>query len=93
MSITFEWDPEKASENLQKHGVSFEEAATCFRDPLSETIHDPDHSGSEDRYVLLGMSAQARLLVVVHAERGDNIRLISTRPANRREAAKYLQSQ
>jgi len=93
MAITFEWDPEKASENLQKHGVSFEEGATCFGDLLSETIHDPDHSEGEDRYVLLGMSAQARLLVVVHVEREDNIRLISARPANRREAAKYLQSQ
>ena len=93
MSITFEWDPEKASENIQKHGVSFKEAATCFEDLLSKTIHDPDHSEDEERYVLLGMSAQARLLVVVHTERGDNIRLISARPAKRRETAEYLQSQ
>ena len=93
MSLTFEWDPEKASDNTLKHQVSFEEAATCFGDTLSRTIHDPEHSESEDRYVLLGMSARGRLLVVVHAERGDNIRLISARLANRREIANYSQSQ
>ena len=93
MSLTFEWDPEKAAENYRKHGVAFEEASTCFNDTESLTIHDPDHSESEDRYVLLGMSSKARLLVVVHTERDDNIRLISSRPADRREAAKYSQTQ
>ena len=93
MLLTFEWDPQKASENERKHGVSFEEASTCFHDPESLTIHDPEHSDTEDRYVLLGMSARGKLLVVVHTDRGDNIRLISARPANRRETVKYSQTQ
>lgn len=93
MLLTFEWDPEKALENERKHGVTFEEASTSFSDISSLTIHDPEHSDTEDRYVLLGISANGRLLVVNHTERGDNIRLISARPANRREAAKYPQSQ
>ncbi len=87
--LTFEWEPEKASENEAKHGVSFEEALTCFSDAGSLTIYDLDHSASEDRYVLLGMSARGRLLVVVHTDRHDNIRLITARPANRRELEQY----
>jgi uncharacterized DUF497 family protein len=68
--LTFEWDSEKASENDSKHGVSFEEASTCFQDPESLTIHDPEHSDAEDRYVLLGMSAQGRLLGVLPRHHG-----------------------
>ena len=64
MLLTFEWDPEKALENERKHGVTFEEASTSFADIGSLTVLDPDHSESEDRYVLLGMSANGRLLVV-----------------------------
>jgi uncharacterized DUF497 family protein len=93
MLFTFEWDPAKADENERKHGVSFEEASSSFADPESLTVYDPEHSASEDRYVLLGMSAKGRLLVVTHLERGDNIRLVSARPANRREAAQYSQMQ
>ena len=93
MLLTFEWDPEKASENDSKHGVSFEEASTCFQDLESLTIYDPEHSDAEDRYVLLGTSARGRLLVVIHTERGDNIRLISARLANRRETRKYSQAE
>ena len=93
MLLTFEWDPEKAAENAGKHGVSFEEASTCFQDTESRTIHDPEHSDTEDRYVLLGMSAQGKLLVVIHTERGDNIRLISARNADRRESRQYSQTQ
>ena len=94
MALTFEWDPAKALENEREHeGVTFEEASTCFSDLLSTTIYDPDHSDTEDRYVLLGISAQGRLLVVVHTERGDNIRIISARPANGREAEQYTQAQ
>lgn len=86
MSLSFEWDPAKAASNLKKHGVSFEEATTAFSDPLSLTIHDPDHSDDEDRFILLGASEGGRMLVVVHAERGrDRIRIISARPATRRE--------
>jgi uncharacterized DUF497 family protein len=87
--LTFEWDPTKALDNERKHGVSFDEAKTAFADASSLTIHDPEHSDPEDRYVLLGMSAAGRLLVVVHVERGDSIRLISARTADRRETAKY----
>jgi uncharacterized DUF497 family protein len=87
--LTFEWDPGKARENERKHGVSFQEASTAFADVASLTIPDPEHSDTEDRYVLLGMSAKGRLLVVSYTERGASIRLISARTANRREAAKY----
>jgi len=90
MSLRFEWDPEKAAVNWDKHGVSFEEAATAFGDPLSLTIPDPDHSSPEElRFVVLGLSFQNRLLVVVHVEQGDNIRIISARPATRAERRTY----
>jgi uncharacterized DUF497 family protein len=87
----FEWDPEKARANRAKHGVSFEEAMRAFLDPLSVTILDPDHSESEARFVLIGQSPSGRLLVVVHTDRGDSIRLISARRATRRERRTYEQ--
>ena len=71
MGLMFEWDPEKALRNIKVHGVSFDEASTAFRDPLSRTIDDPLHSEDEERFVLIGQSARGRLLVVVHTERGD----------------------
>jgi uncharacterized DUF497 family protein len=83
--LTFEWNVDKARANLRKHGVSFEEAATVFGDPLSITVPDPDHSGTERRFVILGMSVMHRLLVVVHTERGHSIRIISARQATSRE--------
>lgn len=79
--MRFEWDPEKASDNLSKHGVSFEEAATVFRDPFSATGPDPDHSVGEERFVTFGVSTNGRLLVVGHIEHGDIIRIITARPA------------
>ena len=79
--MQFEWDSAKAAENLAKHGVSFEEAATVFRDTLSATGPDPDHSVGEERSVIFGISTSGRLLVVAHTERGDTIRIISARPA------------
>jgi len=79
--LRFEWDSEKASDNLSKHGVSFEEAATVFRDPLSATGPDPDHSVGEERFVTFGVSTNGRLLVVGHIEHGDIIRIITARPA------------
>lgn len=91
MSFTFEWDSGKAQGNLRKHGVDFSEATTAFWDHLSVTISDPDHSYDEHRYVLLGMSRRQRLLVVVHTDRGDKIRLISARRANRHERRQYEQ--
>lgn len=89
MAPAFEWDSHKAQENLKKHGISFEEAVTVFGDPLSLTIHDPLHSHSEDRFVIMGQSLRHRLLVVVHTDRGDAIRIISAREATRRERKKY----
>jgi uncharacterized DUF497 family protein len=89
MPLSFEWDQRKAISNAQKHGVTFEEAATVFGDTLSLTIHDPAHSRDEDRFVTMGSSHRGKLLVVVHTERGDNIRIISARAANRRERRTY----
>ncbi|MGD0649869.1 MAG: BrnT family toxin [Verrucomicrobiia bacterium] len=87
--MTFEWDDRKAKANLAKHNVGFEEAATVFGDPLSLTIPDPAHSAAENRFVILGMSHRQRLLVVIHVERGDNIRIISTRRPSRIERRHY----
>ncbi len=89
MPLTFEWDERKAQQNIQKHKVSFEEAVTVFADPLSLTILDPLHSEEEDRFVTMGMSLKGRLLVVVHTERGDAVRIISARLATRRERRTY----
>ncbi len=93
MPLNFEWDESKARSNLAKHGVSFEEASTVFGDPMSITIPDPSHSQAEDRWIILGHSHRGRLLVVVHTERGDNLRIISARPAARGERKQYEESQ
>ena len=87
--LQFVWDREKAAANLRKHGVDFEEAATAFGDPLSITIPDPDHSAGEERWLLIGQGRAGRLLVVAHTERGNEIRLITARPATRRERQTY----
>jgi uncharacterized DUF497 family protein len=87
--LTFEWEPQKAKTNQEKHGVSFEEASTVFRDPLSLTIDDPLHSKDEERMVQIGISHKNRLLVVVHTERRDNIRIISARKATKKERNNY----
>jgi uncharacterized protein len=87
--MEFEWNPEKAALNLQKHGVSFSEAATVFNDPLSTTFPDPDHSVGESRYVIIGLSRFGQLLVVSHTDRGEKIRIISTRKATRQEQRFY----
>ena len=89
MALVFEWNAEKASSNIEKHGVSFEEAGSAFADPLSLTIPDPAHSEEESRFILVGMSAGGRLVVVAHTERQDRIRLISAREASRRERRAY----
>lgn len=81
----FEWDADKAESNFAKHRVTFAEAATAFADPRHRLIADPDHSTTEERWLLLGVSAQGRLLVVAHTERGDRIRIISARAATARE--------
>ena len=87
--LIFEWDFKKAKTNIEKHGVSFEEASTAFRDPLSLTIDDPLHSRDEERWVLIGMSYNNHLLVIVHTERGNNIRIISARKATKKERKYY----
>lgn len=89
MPLTFEWDVRKARSNLAKHGVAFEEASTIFGDPLSLTIPDPEHSRTEDRFVTIGSAFTGKLLVVVHTDRGDNIRIISARRASRPERKSY----
>jgi len=85
----FEWDAEKAKENRRKHGVTFDEAITAFSDPLAMLLPDPDHSIGEKRYLVLGTSAQGRLLVVAIAERPPRTRLISARRATRKERRQY----
>ena len=89
--IRFDWDKEKNSANQKKHGISFEEAQSVFVDENALMIHDPDHSGDEDRFILLGLSSALRLLVVSHTYReGDDIiRLISARKATSLERAQY----
>ena len=89
MALEFEWNPLKAESNLKAHGVSFDEATTVFRDTLSITITDPDHSNSEDRFIDIGLSHRGQLLVVSYTERKDRIRIISARPANRTERKSY----
>ena len=87
----FEWDRAKARENARRHGVSFDEARTVFADENAILLDDPDHSATEDRFALLGLSAPLRLLVVAHCYReGDSvIRLVSARKATRTERAQY----
>jgi len=89
--MNFEWDENKARINQQKHGVSFEEAATVFDDADALQIFDPDHSEAEDRFIMLGMSAVLRILVVCHCYRADDniIRIISARKATRNESSTY----
>jgi uncharacterized protein len=87
--VKFEWDPNKAALSLREHGVSFEEAASVFGDPLAGTIADPLHSTDEARFVTIGMTPEQRLIVVVHTDRDDRIRIISARPATRAETKKH----
>lgn len=87
--LLFEWDPGKAKKNLKIHGISFDEASTVFQDSLSLTIYDPLHSEEEDRFVLVGKSSGNRLLVVVHTERENNIRIISARKVTKKEREQY----
>jgi uncharacterized DUF497 family protein len=87
--MRFEWDGEKAAENLRKHRVSFDEAATAFFDPLSMTVPDPDHSVAERRFITMGASSGGRLLVVAHTERGSTLRIISARLASASERKRY----
>lgn len=87
--MRFAWDRKKAAANLRKHGVTFKEASTVFRDLLSQTGSDPDHSVEEHRLVTFGVSKEGRLLVVSHTEEGDLIRIISARLVTRHERKIY----
>lgn len=87
--LLFGWDQKKAKENLETHGISFDEASTAFEDFLSLTIYDPLHSKEEDRFILIGNSHKNRLLVVVHTDRIENIRIVSARKATKKERRQY----
>jgi uncharacterized DUF497 family protein len=89
-SLQFEWDEAKNVANRRKHRVSFEEAKSVFADEFARLIADPDHSDEEDRFILLGMSANLRILIVSHCYRfGDTIRIISAQKADKSERKQY----
>jgi uncharacterized protein len=87
--MRFGWNEKKASSNVTKHGVSFEEAATVFGDPLSSTYPDPEHSLAEERFIIIGQSEQGRIIVVAHTDDGETVRLISAREATSGERKFY----
>ena len=87
--MRFEWDPRKAAANLKKHGVTFQEAATVFGDPLAITFQDPDHSEEEERQMTYGLSQQMRLIIVSHTQRKDQMRIINARLMDRKERVIY----
>jgi uncharacterized DUF497 family protein len=87
--VNFEWDPGKARRNRRKHGVSFQEAATVFGDPLAVTYPDPDHSASEQRFITVGISGAGRVLIVAHADGDESIRIISARRTTGHERKHY----
>ncbi|QTA92316.1 BrnT family toxin [Desulfonema magnum] len=91
MNLTFEWDEEKADKNLRKHGVSFEEAKTVFNDSFLMTYPDLEHFYNEKRHISIGCSANARILVLIHTERNENIRIISCSKATPKERRIYEQ--
>ena len=91
--MIYEWDPKKASTNLKKHKVSFDEASTVFTDPFALTFDDPDHSLDESRFITIGTSSKQRILFLSHADRGeDHVRIIHARPATKTEAHAYQES-
>ena len=87
--MKIEWDPQKATANLKKHRVSFEEAATALSDAMAATALDPDHSLDEERCITFGVSERGRLLVVAHTEKAETIRIISARIASKGERELY----
>jgi uncharacterized protein len=89
---TFEWDPAKAAANLVQHGVSFEEAATVFQGPLAKIHDDPDHSGAEQRAIIVGHTLQGQIVLVSFTDRGSKIRVISARSVTRQERHDYEES-
>jgi len=92
MDIRFEWDRRKAASNLRKHGVSFDEALTVFRDPLARIFDDEDHSMREACEIIIGHSMKQRLLVISFVDRQEAVRLVNARKATRREREDYEKS-
>jgi uncharacterized protein len=90
--VIYEWDPKKAKTNRRKHGVSFEEAATVFLDPLAVTYPDPDHSDAENREITIGHSTKRGVVFLWHTQRGDRTRIIRARMATRKERKQYEES-
>lgn len=90
--MRFAWDEKKAASNLSKHVISFEEAATVFGDPLSDTFPDPDHSLEEHRFVIIGSSESGKILVVAHTDDGELVRIISAREVTHGERKSYEES-
>lgn len=89
MALRFEWDQEKATQNLKKHGVSFLEASEVFRDALAANIEDPTHSTYENRFIIVGQTLKRRVLLVVYSEREERVRIISARTASTQEVRIY----
>jgi len=89
--VTYEWNPRKAEANRRKHGVSFEEAASVFRDADALTFQDPDHSDEEPREITIGTSTQGRVLFLSHCDRGERIRIISARKSTPKERKQYAE--
>ena len=88
--MRFEWDPEKAASNIRKHGISFDEAVTVFKDPLAFIFDDITHSEHEHREIIIGASTLRRMILVCFVERLESIvRIISARPATRQEIKDY----
>ena len=87
--MIYEWDAEKARANQRKHGISFDEAATVFLDPLALTFPDPNYSAGEEREITIGYSARHQVVFVSHCQRGDRVRIISARKATRGERKQY----
>jgi uncharacterized DUF497 family protein len=93
VGLQFEWNPNKAARNFKKHKVSFDEATTVFDDPMFVTVIDDEHSDDEERYITIGLSKQARLLVVAHTDRTGQVRIISVRKATRKEELFYAEAE
>ena len=93
MGLQFEWNPDKATRNFEKHKVSFDEARTVFDDPMFVTVIDDEHSNDEERYITIGLSRKARLLVVAHTDRSGQVRIISVRKATGKEELFYAEAE
>lgn len=93
VKLQFEWDPNKAAKNIEKHQVSFDEAATVFDDPMFITVIDEEHSVDEERYITVGLSKRGRLLMVAHTDREGRIRIISARKATKKEEQFYAEAE